>query len=336
MTHRQRRRNARPAFTMIELLVVMTIIAILVALLSTAVMRSLAKGPELQTSSEIGELQAKLANVVSNPANPLVYLPSRLHLSKKNNYTSNPKSAVYNPASPNFALDRDSMAFLQARFGKHTCFDFASPPGQIINWNGDPNDPNGNQELYLEGQQCLVFHLAGVPTYNAAGDIAMVGFSNDSQNPAKAATAGEKRQGPYFEFQSNRLKLFTSAAFGSTGAFPIYFDIYTRPGGNTRQPFAFFASYSTEGGGLYDKYGGTSDCPSLLLSPPDPAGTPLLPYQPTGSATFLNPSSFQIISAGRDGKFGAGGQVWGRTGTVNANGADDQSNFSSHLLGIAP
>ena len=49
-------------------------------------MQALSKGPELQTSSDIGEMQSKLANVMNNRPVRLTYLPSRLHLSKTNNY----------------------------------------------------------------------------------------------------------------------------------------------------------------------------------------------------------------------------------------------------------
>jgi prepilin-type N-terminal cleavage/methylation domain-containing protein len=347
MTQRQRNRGVRPAFTLIEILVVITIIAILVSLTAAAVMRGLVKGPELVDSTEIGELQAKLANVIKNPANPIAYLPSQLHLSKTNNYTANPKSPSYNPASPNFALDRDSMAFLQARFGKHTCFDFQCPPPQIIDWNGDLT----NEELYLEGEQCLVFHLGGLPIYspantvppaNVTGTITFAGFSNNPQNPAQAPqNANERRQGPYFEFQSNRLESFSSAFPGNTGTYPIYLDPWTSPGGNAnRKPYAFFASYNVEGGGLYNKYP-LSDC--LSLTAPT-TGNPLAPYQ-ASATTFLNPSSFQIISAGRPvgippvgnhSAFGAGGTLWGRTGTTDPLGKYNQSNFSAHLLGVAP
>jgi prepilin-type N-terminal cleavage/methylation domain-containing protein len=329
MTQRQRNRGVRPAFTLIEILVVITIIAILVSLTAAAVMRGLGKGQETVASSEIGELQAKLANVIKNPANPLVFVPSRLHLSKTNNY---------NAALP---LDRDSVAFLQARFGKHACFDFQNPPpgGQFIDWNGDGN---ASEELYLEGEQCLVFHLGGVPVYSPAnnvnGPIAMVGFSNDPQNPAKTPGAGEKRQGPYFEFQSNRLRQKQSVIPGNTAGavFPEYLDPWVQTGGNAkRQPFAFFASYNVEGAGLYDKYG-TSDCPSLLTHLGLPADPAVLPYQFPGGL-WLNPSSFQIISAGQDGHFGIGGATWSRAGTTDQQyGKDDQSNFSAHLLGVAP
>ena len=44
MTQRKRNRGGRSAFTLIELMVVITIIAILVALLTTAVMKALSKG----------------------------------------------------------------------------------------------------------------------------------------------------------------------------------------------------------------------------------------------------------------------------------------------------
>jgi hypothetical protein len=299
----------------------------LVALLTGAVMKALSKGPELQTSSEIGELQAKLANVIKNPANPLIYVPSQLHLSKTNKYNAN------------LPLDRDSVAFLQARFGKHTCYDFQNPPpnGQFIDWNGD-NNPN--EELVLEGEQCLVFHLGGVPVYSPAntppgaavtGAITMVGFSNNPQNPVGnvaptpfTTSGAEKRQGPYFEFQSSRLVSISSSLAGNVGTFPVYLDPWTHTGGNAkRQPFAFFASYNVEGTGLYNKYA-QSDCASLGLAP----------YQSNGA--FLNPSSFQIISAGQDGLFGAGGTNWSRAGTASLPGKDDQSNFSGHLLGVAP
>ncbi len=146
MMQRRRGRNRRPAFTLIELLVVIAIIAILISLTAAAVMHVLVKGPESQARSEIGDLDMQLQKMKSQFN--LKYLPSRLHLSKQNNYSN---------ASQ---LDLDSKAFLQARFGRDCCYGFQSPPPVAIDWNGDGV---ANEEIYLEGEQCLVFLLGGIP-----------------------------------------------------------------------------------------------------------------------------------------------------------------------------
>ena len=95
------------------------------------------------------------------------------------------------------------------------------------------------------------------------------------------------------------------------------------------QPYLFFASTSPNGNGQYSKYG-TSDCASFLASP----GVPVSPYMQSATL-FMNPTGFQIISAGRNGKFGPGGLWNPATGVPSGSpGADDQANFSALLLGI--
>src|SRR5262249_51975264 len=119
--------------------------------------------------------------------------------------------------------------------------------------------------------------------------------------------------------------------------------------------YAYFSSYKTLNG--YNRYYpvfNNSDCASLL-----PGG--VWPYYEGGSGTttprYLNPSSFQIISAGADGVFAHGSPVIGyaaatgiwlfdpdalwtaSTATDYARnhpvGKDDMANFYDSLIGTA-
>ena len=314
--------RARPpaAFTLIELLVVIAIIAILVSLTTAAVIRALRKGPEAQTRTDIGDLDMALAKLKSQFN--LQYLPSRLHLSKTNNYGAT-------------ALDIDSKTFLQARFGRDCCNSFRPlGAGQLIDWNGDGQ----NEELFLEGEQVLVFLLGGIPQ-TGNGVIGMTGFSNNSANPAAARAARAMVRSS--SSRPNRLRLLTSppsyvpASFhvgtgGGTGTFPVYLDAYARfnpgPWGNGGTPLLFFSGYGAEGGGNYLKYGG-----------PDTTIAGVTPYitQAAPTIQFANPGTWQIISAGR-GRHVRPRRPWNpATGYGNGVGADDQANFSPRTLGFA-
>jgi prepilin-type N-terminal cleavage/methylation domain-containing protein len=306
MTHKQRGYGARPAFTLIELLVVISIIAILVSLTAAAVMRALVKGPELQTVSEANEFTTKLASEQSDLGAPV--LPSHLRLREDSAY-SDPINAARN------ADLLQTKAFLQQAFGRHI-----TDAGVQIDWNGDgtvTTTSGAAGDLVLEGEQCLVFWLGGVPK-TVGGSIGMTGF------PPQVAGGGTGKRGPFFEFQSARLRMFSAPdplnSNNPSLPFPVYLDPWNSGSGpwGRGMAYAFFASYRTAGNGLYQ-----ADCPSFGVSP----------YQePSGK--FANASSFQIVSAGRDGKFGAGGANWNpANGTADPNGKDDQSNFSPRLLG---
>ena len=86
-----------------------------------------------------------------------------------------------------------------------------------------------------------------------------------------------------------------------------------------KQAYAYFSA---------GRKGYGNDCPSLGLQPY--AGAP---------GAFLNPQGFQIISAGRDGKFGRGGAGWAPAGAATFYpradpGRDDWSNFHDRPLGV--
>src|SRR5262249_44521606 len=117
-------------------------------------------------------------------------------------------------------------------------------------------------------------------------------------------------------------------------AFFSYTDPYDR-----NQPYAYFSSYGSRNG--YNRYysalppNNISDCNGLGVWPYAEATLP--------SMRYLNPETFQIISAGDDGTFGQGSNLtltpiptWTRTAAASSGciGADDQSNFYDNKLGI--
>jgi hypothetical protein len=155
----------------------------------------------------------------------------------------------------------------------------------------------------LEGHQCLVFFLGGNQK-EVNGMRVCEGFSQNPRNPAEA---GGKRDGPFFDFESDRLLGKPTTGFAYADAFG--------------QPYVFFSSGWKPNAYLANPVLGVS------------------PYR-MDEKRFWNPQSFQIISAGPDGKFGPGG-VWSPTNIPAAyqrgqNGYDDITNFYEQRMGIPP
>jgi hypothetical protein len=195
---------------------------------------------------------------------------------------------------------------------------------------------------------------------------------------------GADREPPFFEFKSNRLVQWIPQppyvppnTIGTAPGYPSYLDGY----GKT--PYAYFSSYKTAKG--YNRYANymnpylnlntppsgcqpvASDCQALpftqwqtnALGQIVPVqGVGVWPYvqsvSPTaGTPNYLNPSTAQIISAGKDQNFGpgtalctylgvpwSGGPFWTpQTATSiypsgQLGGYDDIANFYDRLLGV--
>jgi general secretion pathway protein G len=305
MTRISSRSTRRSAFTLVELLVVIAIIALLVSLTAAAVMRVMVMIPEVQTRTEISQLDASLASFMSD-YNLDVPPPSYLILRE---------DLAYNATNP---LEMQSYTFLKRAFGKNLGV------GQtFIDWNGD-GVPSGRQ--ILEGEQCLVFYLGGIQSM-AGGTPACLGFSTNSANPAMA---GGSRKGPYMTFQSSRLMPLASVpnlTVASTSPFFVYIDAWNNK--VSPKPYAYFSSYGLNN--QYDVYTSTvgGDCASIGA----------LPYYLGISGTtinYVNPNKYQIISAGKgiaSNPPAFGGGLWGGGAAAMGPGADDQANFSSRVLG---
>ncbi len=194
----------RAGFTLIEMVIVLSIILLLAALLMAGVMKVMGVAPEVQARTELSQMEIALNAFMadyslSNPP------PSYLMLREDLAYN-------LNPANPLYQLELQSFTFLNKVFTKNL-----GAGGTGIDWNGDGQIEKGPPGMYiLEGEECLVFYLSGIPnTWERAQglttDLRGLGFSTNNSNPAAdtgllfAHTGAGSRKGPYYSIPANRL-----------------------------------------------------------------------------------------------------------------------------------
>ena len=79
-----------------------------------------------------------------------------------------------------------------------------APANQFAyDFNGDGNISTASYTM--EGPECLVFFLGGIPRNLGNGSFAVTGFSTNPRNPMQSSTVSVNRIPPRFEFKSNRL-----------------------------------------------------------------------------------------------------------------------------------
>jgi prepilin-type N-terminal cleavage/methylation domain-containing protein len=171
---------------------------------------------------------------------------------------------------------------------------------------GDTSNGYTGQPVVLDANQLLTVFLTGGTWTNYSG------FSANPRKPFLPPTAGESRKGPYVEI-AGKSNLFVVAPNGHAWL--------VDPWGT---PYAYFAPIN----GKANAYGSQSfSLPNGIFDLyPTPWG--VTPY--TNGGKFVNETSFQIISAGADKVFGAGGPL---PGVGVPGGDDDQAQFSGHVLG---
>ncbi|MBP3958491.1 prepilin-type N-terminal cleavage/methylation domain-containing protein [Gemmata sp. G18] len=164
-----------------------------------------------------------------------------------------------------------------------------------------------------DGNQIAVFFLTG------GAPMEFQGFARGQKPFTKKAQGDEQRIGPFLQL---KLNMYETLANGHARVLDPY-----------GSPYVVFLAGSK---GTYTVAGSTTTVQtftsgSVIVSPyyrqtlPLPATPPPPKYE--------NPKTLQIISAGPNKTFGAGG-IW--SGPINGAGEDDKSNFSTAVIGAGP
>jgi prepilin-type N-terminal cleavage/methylation domain-containing protein len=286
----------RAAFTLIEILVVIAIIAILASLLLAGVMAVLYKGPEARLRNDIMQLSNQLTKFHADKG---FYPPDRIIL--------RPNFIQYG----NTGLDAESRYYLGKMFPNIGSFTNMAWAGYQANGSPVQTPVAPNDFWTLEGDQCLVFFLGGIPDANGK----VTGFSNNPKNPTQAG--GDRIK--WYDFEGARL----TTQFRATSPFPSFLDPFLK------KPYVYFSS-----GRKADNY--NTAIPANVTFNVSPyiqtAAVLAVPPNPGTPAKYWNSTTFQIIAAANDGAFGPGGVVWPSFPVAPAAN-DDYSNFHDSKLG---
>ncbi len=284
----------RKAFTLIEMLMAIAIIAILAGLLLTAIQGAMQTARINEVVAEIKTLEKASLDFKQKYG---VDMPSSLVLHERWNASG----------SGNSWNDTDTTTTRSKSFIRRIWpnFDFTyskepTPGTADINGDGDTNDT-----LILEGMEVYVFLVGGVcATQDAAGNVIVasdgttsstgtpakwspLGFSNNPERPFMRG--GTNRTPPLIELDTTRLVNVKDVSQGM----PEYVD--TLPGQQT--PYAFASS--APGAGV----------PSAATKPfrtgdlDTGVGNPLPDVYRNSAGEPYKKQSFQIISPGFDNNF---------------------------------
>lgn len=277
---RSSRAGNRPAFTMIELLVVILIVAILVALLVPAIVASIRTVRNAQVSSDIQTLGTSINQFkVSFGEFP----PSRIYLHEGGFYPVNDQTRLANMRGVGSditlgQLAQRSLRYMQ-KFWPRVQWNTTTSNPQILPWAYDFNGTGVYETNHfgpeaplqggfiIQGHQCLTFFLGGIPYNPGAGaGIGMTGFGKNPTNPFTNSFPGNPlyrgangpSSTPYYEFKANRLAFdpndpnyqfpttYATTPYGY--GIPAYIDAIGSPSSVAGSPINFYAYFSSYGG----------------------------------------------------------------------------------------
>jgi prepilin-type N-terminal cleavage/methylation domain-containing protein len=267
-----RARSGAAGFTMVELLVVIVIISVLMALILPAINSVRTAAIEAKVASELKQFDTAINNFKAKFG---IEPPSRITL-----YTT-PGGWISDP---------ESKAIIKRMWPQ---FDFSMPAGSFPDWWKNPDYP-------MNAGECLLFFLGGVskdaPTPISANGYVPIGFST---NPAQPFSLKGTRIPPFIEFDPGRIKDSDISALPPYDIrIPEYFD--SIPG--QTKPILYFSSYEGSGYRVIELPVG-----STIQDVYRTSKSAVVPGVASQSFTAHKPQTFQIISPGYDGEYGAGG-----------------------------
>ncbi len=382
--NRRSSQQRRAAFTLIELLMVLAIIGILISILVPVIASAFRKGQEAAEFTEITNLAGALQKFKDRYG---VYPPSQIILREDGDYYVGGNPIVAPSPQDTAVFDEAlSVQYLRRIWPQlviHTRTNLTPYPvtpteigdisgdgtvnaNDFYDWNGDGSLGNPAQVHYLQGDECLVFFLGGLPTgqvANTKNPAGCTGFSKAPQWPTQRTgiAPGAGRDGPFHELSSARLVDRDNDGFWELVPF-------RKP--SVSGPYAYFSAYDGAGYRPDDlnlttepaPNGGTMPTTKFQVLWPISAtyptatrrgsGTPADPYYvespgpnpytlgsaypstaPPIPAGFIvryhKPDGFQIISPGPAVGYGHGGEFPLDDQLDNRDDNDNLTNFSS-------
>ena len=268
--HRPRgHHHPRSGFTLIEILVVITIIGILLALLLPAINGVRVRARVAQVRTEIASLESAIATFKTQYGTEP---PSSLTI-WENPGVAGGWNSFNSGNGPPSAAAVDSRAKIRQLWPQ---FDFT----MVRNINGNASS---TEVITLSQGECLVFFLGGIPTTTVVSGKTIFSVTGFSKNPFNPFATGGGRDTAIYEFNTSRFVDIDSDGF------PEFLD----PLPAQTLPYLYYTSYGGQGYKPAEFGGGG-------LTEPYRQGTAL-------NAPLWKANGCQIISPGYDHAYGYGG-----------------------------